>query len=97
MKRRVLMIGLIALCAISFTTTGVFAGPKDVVKVGLQYDPTTLNMLTIKTGIDIPVILPMHQLLTLPSTSIYNSWRTRKNQKLIDKLTLDQARETNAE
>jgi peptide/nickel transport system substrate-binding protein len=65
MKRRVLMIGLIALCVVSFTTTGVLAGPKDVVKVGLQYDPTTLNMLTIKTGIDIPVILPMHQLLQL--------------------------------
>ena len=33
-------------------------------------------------------------LLTLPSTSIYNSWKTRKNQKLVDKLTYEQARET---
>jgi peptide/nickel transport system substrate-binding protein len=36
-------------------------------------------------------------LLTMPSTSIYNSWKTRKHQKLIDKLTYAQARETDRE
>jgi peptide/nickel transport system substrate-binding protein len=36
-------------------------------------------------------------LLTLPSTSVFNSWKTRKNQKLVDKLTYDQARETDEE
>ncbi len=39
----------------------------------------------------------MRLLLTLPSNSIYNSWKTRKNQKLIDKLVYDQAHETDQE
>jgi ABC-type transport system substrate-binding protein len=33
-------------------------------------------------------------ILTLPSDSIYNAWRTRKKQKEIDELTFAQARET---
>ena len=33
-------------------------------------------------------------ILTLPSTSIYNAWKTRKKQKEIDELTFAQARET---
>ena len=36
-------------------------------------------------------------LLTLPSNSIYNAWKTRKKQELINKLTYDQARETDQE
>ena len=36
-------------------------------------------------------------LLTMPSNSIYNSWKTRKNQKLIDKLTYEQSQETDRE
>ena len=36
-------------------------------------------------------------LLTMPSNSIYNSWKTRKHQKLIDKLTYAQAQETDPE
>ena len=32
-------------------------------------------------------------ILTLPSDSIYNNWRTRKNKDLIDQLTFAQARE----
>ena len=36
-------------------------------------------------------------LLTLPSNSPYNAWKTRKKQKLIDKLVYDQARELNQE
>jgi peptide/nickel transport system substrate-binding protein len=36
-------------------------------------------------------------LLTMPSNSIYNSWKTRKHQKLIDKLTYKQAQETDPE
>jgi ABC-type transport system substrate-binding protein len=33
-------------------------------------------------------------LLTLPTNSIYNSWKTRKKQKEIDELVYAQARET---
>ena len=33
----------------------------------------------------------------MPSNSIYNSWKTRKKQKLIDKLTYKQAQETDPE
>ena len=33
----------------------------------------------------------------MPSSSIYNAWKTRKKQKLIDKLTYQQAQETDAE
>jgi peptide/nickel transport system substrate-binding protein len=36
-------------------------------------------------------------LLTLPSNSLYNAWKTRKKQKLIDKLVYDQAQETDRE
>ncbi|MBW1971011.1 MAG: hypothetical protein JRI82_16230, partial [Deltaproteobacteria bacterium] len=41
----------------------VLAGPTDEVKVALDYDPSTINMLEFKTGIDLPVILHMHEAL----------------------------------
>jgi peptide/nickel transport system substrate-binding protein len=53
------------------------AGPKDIVKIGLIYDPTTLNMLTIKTGVDLPAILHMHE--SLQSTNIYTGERIWQN------------------
>ena len=33
-------------------------------------------------------------LLTMPSTSMYNAWKTRKAQKQVDRLTYAQAQET---
>jgi len=42
------------------------AGPDDTVTVGVRYDLSTVNMLELKLGIDIPVILLMHQALLLP-------------------------------
>ena len=65
MKKRNSIVGLIAICMVSLTAVGVFAGPNDVVRVGLQYDPGTMNMLQMKTGIEIPTILPMHQILMM--------------------------------
>ncbi|PKN68543.1 MAG: hypothetical protein CVU54_14600, partial [Deltaproteobacteria bacterium HGW-Deltaproteobacteria-12] len=38
-----------------------YAAPKDTVRVGISYDPSTVNILEMKTGIDIPVILTMHE------------------------------------
>ncbi len=74
MKRRMSMIGMISMCFLLLTAAGSFAGPKDVVKVGLQYDPTTMNMLQIKTGIDLPPILHMHE--ALQATNPYTGERT---------------------
>ncbi|MBW2614496.1 MAG: hypothetical protein JRE12_19375, partial [Deltaproteobacteria bacterium] len=74
MKNRVSTIGILVLCVAFFTAAGVLAGPDDVVKIGLQYDPGTMNMLQLKTGIEIPAILPMHQILMM--TDIYTGERT---------------------
>ena len=74
MKRQISMIAMIALCVLFGFAAGGSAGPDDVVKIGLQYDPGTLNMLQLKTGIEIPAILPMHQLLMV--TDPYTGERT---------------------
>ncbi len=63
MKRRISMIGMIALCVVVSTATGIFAGPHDVVKVGIQYDPSTMNMLQMKSQFDLSPVLHMHQAL----------------------------------
>jgi peptide/nickel transport system substrate-binding protein len=62
------------ICVVLFAPGSAFAGPKDVVKVGLHWDPTTMNMLQIKTGIDLPPVLHMHQ--ALQSTNPYTGERT---------------------
>lgn len=77
MGRRVSMIGIMVICAALFAAAGVFAGPSDIVKVGLQYEPTTLNMLQIKTGIDLPPILHMHE--ALQATNPFTGERTFEN------------------
>jgi hypothetical protein len=58
-----------------FSVTAIaFAGPKDVVKVGLQWDPTTVNMIQIKTGYDLSPVLHMHQ--ALQATNPFTGERT---------------------
>jgi peptide/nickel transport system substrate-binding protein len=74
MKRRISMIVMISICVVLLATASTFAGPNDVVKVGLQYDPTTMNMLQIKTGIDLPPVLHMHE--PLQATNPYTGERT---------------------
>ena len=37
---------------------------KDTIRVGLRYDPSTVNMLELKLGSDIPVLKSMHRGLT---------------------------------
>jgi len=39
----------------------VFAGGGDTVRVAINYDPSTLNILEMKVGNDLPVILAMHE------------------------------------
>jgi peptide/nickel transport system substrate-binding protein len=63
MKKRTPMIVTISICVVLFAAAGTFAGPKDVVKVGLGWDPTTMNVLQLKTYIDLPPVLHMHQAL----------------------------------
>jgi len=68
------------LFAISFLSSCLFlfsgiamAGPNDVVKVALDYDPSTINMLEFKTGIDMPVMRPMHEGL-MTSDPVTGKW-----------------------
>jgi peptide/nickel transport system substrate-binding protein len=65
---------MISICVALFASAGAFAGPNDVVKVGLGWDPTTMNMLQIKTGIDLPPVLHMHE--ALQATNPYTGERT---------------------
>ncbi len=44
----------------------VSAASDDTVRVGIPYDISTVNMLEIKLGSDIPVVLLMHQSLLIP-------------------------------
>jgi peptide/nickel transport system substrate-binding protein len=46
-----------------FTSSNVIPGPKDTVKVGLHTAPSTLNMLELKLGSELPIILNLHQAL----------------------------------
>ncbi|MBW1849239.1 MAG: ABC transporter substrate-binding protein [Deltaproteobacteria bacterium] len=55
-------MSFLAICFVLWPGV-VTAGPDDVVKAALEYDPTTLNILEMKTGIDLPVILSMHNSL----------------------------------
>jgi peptide/nickel transport system substrate-binding protein len=74
MKRRISMIVMIIICIVLWVTPIAFAGPNDVVKVGLQWDPTTMNMLQIKTGYDLSPVLHMHQ--ALQATNPFTGERT---------------------
>jgi peptide/nickel transport system substrate-binding protein len=56
-KRAVLFIAMIIAAG------SLVAVPKDEVRVGLTYEPSTINVLEIRTGIDIPVVLHMHDAL----------------------------------
>ena len=58
-------VGLLLLVfVLSFGITSVQA--KDTIRVGLRYDPSTVNMLELKLATDIPVLLPMHTALMGP-------------------------------
>ena len=46
--------------------SAVLAASDDTVKVGMRYDISTVNMIEMKLGSDIPAILLMHEALILP-------------------------------
>ncbi len=55
------ILAFLIVLAIGIPAAMSYAAPKDTVRVGISYDPSTVNMLEMKTGIDIPVILTMHE------------------------------------
>lgn len=44
-------------------SASAFAKSNDTVRVGMRYDPSTVNILEMKLGNDLPVILSMHESL----------------------------------
>ena len=79
MNRKIIHLAVISfvLCVALFLSNPVRAGSKDTVKVGLHWDPTTMNILELKTGIELPPILHMHQ--ALQSTDPVTGERTFEN------------------
>jgi peptide/nickel transport system substrate-binding protein len=77
MKKGVVLFRMLILAAASLIiTTGLMAVPKDEVRVALTYEPSTVNVLEMKTGADIPVILNQHE--SLMGTDVKTGKRTAK-------------------
>ena len=79
MNRKVFRLSIFCLLSffVIFAPLNALAGPNDTVKVGLYYDPATLNILEFKIGIDLPAVLHMHQ--ALQSTDAFTGERTFEN------------------
>jgi len=65
MKKLLFSIAVI-FCMFLLSTSAPAAGGNDTVKVGVAYDSSTVNMLEMKLGYDLPVILCMHETLIAP-------------------------------
>jgi peptide/nickel transport system substrate-binding protein len=59
-RTKLFLLMIICLC---LAAGSLIARPKDEVRVALAYEPSTVNILEIKTGIDIPVVVNMHESL----------------------------------
>lgn len=57
---------VLLVMALVLTVSAGQAIAKDKIRVGLRYDPSTVNMLELKLAADIPVLLPMHTALMGP-------------------------------
>ena len=57
---------VICLMFLFLPKPAILAAADSTVKVGMRYDPSTVNMIEIKLGVDIPVVLLMHQSLIGP-------------------------------
>ena len=62
--------GAILLLAFALSMGATSVQAKGTIRVGLRYDPSTVNMLEFKLASDIPVLMPMHTSLmgTHPET-----------------------------
>ncbi|MBT6614702.1 MAG: ABC transporter substrate-binding protein [Deltaproteobacteria bacterium] len=64
MKKEVVLFKMLITALTSFImATSLMAVPKDEVRVALMFEPSTVNVLELKTGIDISVVLNMHDSL----------------------------------
>ena len=63
MNKRIFCRVLVLLLGVVLTMPAIvaYASRNDTVRVGLRFDPATLNMLEMKTGFEIPVILTMNE------------------------------------
>jgi peptide/nickel transport system substrate-binding protein len=57
---------VICMMFLMVPVSAVSAASNDTVKVGMRYDISTVNMLEMKLGSDIPAILLMHESLIVP-------------------------------
>ncbi|MBT6616435.1 MAG: ABC transporter substrate-binding protein [Deltaproteobacteria bacterium] len=58
-KRMVLFVAVVTSLILS--AGSLIAYPKDEVRVALAYEPATVNIMEMKGGIDIPVVVVMHE------------------------------------
>ena len=79
MNKKLLCLSIICLLSLFFAFQPITAaaGPTGTVKVGLMYDPSTLNMLELRTGVELPVILHLHE--ALQATDAFTGERTFEN------------------
>ena len=76
-KTPCLRLFVLLLFSIALPAGALAAAPAGEVKVALIYDPTSLNMLTLKTGMDLPPVLLMHH--ALQATDPITGERTFRN------------------
>jgi len=55
-----IIIGLLLISHLYFSRTA-YGAQNDVVRIGLNYDISTVNMLEAKIGVDLPVLLAIHE------------------------------------
>ncbi len=79
--------GFAFFCLVFWSGFGFAEINDTTVKVGLMYDPFTINMLEIKTGVDLPAVLHMHQ--ALQATDPITGERTlKKESPLAESMTV---------
>ncbi len=60
-KTRMALLACLFLTIFLFFSTTAFPAQKGVIKVGLNYDISTVNMLEAKLGVDLPVLLAIYE------------------------------------
>ena len=88
MKNRIaiFMTAMVALAGLVITAGSLLATPQDEVRVALMYEPSTVNILEMKTGIDLPVILHLHEALIGTNPESGERWLTNSLSESIEVL-----------
>lgn len=61
MFRQAVWAGLTVVAIMMSAVSGAQAASGDTIKIGIAFDPSTVNIINMRMGIDLPVILPMHE------------------------------------